>query len=217
MSILNTEQGYNEWASSYDDDRNLTRDLEGKAIREVLKDISYDTCLEIGCGTGKNTVWLVQNAREMVSVDLSVEMLAKAKSKITDEKIHFVHADINEEWTFTDRTYDLVTFSLILEHIENIDAVFEKTARILKPGGHMYIGELHPYKQYSGSKARFESKEGVKTLPCFNHHISDFTDAGRKYNLSLVDLEEYFDEEDGKGMPRIVCLLFKKEPDKDAK
>jgi ubiquinone/menaquinone biosynthesis C-methylase UbiE len=207
---MNTEKAYNEWASQYDDNVNLTRDLEGKAIREVLKNTPYETCLEIGCGTGKNTVWLAEKAKEMVSVDLSIEMLAKAKAKITDEKIHFVHADINEEWNFTDRTYELATFSLILEHIENIALVFEKTSKLLKPGGHVYIGELHPYKQYAGSKARFESKEGEKVLQCYNHHISDFTIAGKKNNLRLVDLEEYFDDEN-KEIPRILTLLFKKE------
>lgn len=207
---MSTEQAYNEWASQYDDNVNLTRDLEGKAIREVLKNTAYETCLEIGCGTGKNTVWLAEKAKEMVSVDLSIEMLAKAKAKITDEKIHFVHADINKEWDFTDRTYDLVTFSLILEHIENIDKVFEKTAGLLKTGGHVYVGELHPFKQYAGSKARFESKEGEKVLQCYNHHISDFTNAGKKNNLCLIDLEEYFDEAN-KEIPRILTLLFKKD------
>jgi ubiquinone/menaquinone biosynthesis C-methylase UbiE len=207
---MSTEQAYNEWASQYDDNVNLTRDLEAKAIREVLKNTQYETCLEVGCGTGKNTVWLADKAKEMVSVDLSVEMLAKAKAKITDEKIHFVHADINEDWDFTDRTYELVTFSLILEHIENIQLVFEKTAKVLKPGGHVYVGELHPFKQYAGSKARFESKDGEKVLQCYNHHISDFTIAGKKNNLCLVDLEEYFDEAN-KEIPRILTLLFKKE------
>lgn len=207
---MSTEKAYNEWASQYDDNVNLTRDLEAKAIREVLKNAEYETCLEVGCGTGKNTVWLAEKAKEMVSVDLSIEMLAKAKAKITDEKIHFVHADINEEWGFTDRTYELVTFSLILEHIQDIDLVFEKTAKILKTGGHVYVGELHPYKQYAGSKARFESKEGEKVLQCFNHHISDFTNAGKKNNLCLIDLEEYFDEAN-KEIPRILTLLFKKD------
>ena len=70
----------------------------------------------------------------MVSVDFSEEMLVQAREKIIDKKIHFVKADINEEWTFNDRTYDLVVFSLVLEHIEDLDSLFEKTNKILKLG-----------------------------------------------------------------------------------
>jgi ubiquinone/menaquinone biosynthesis C-methylase UbiE len=208
---MNTKQAYNEWASQYDDNENLTRDLEAIAIREILNDVSFDSCLEIGCGTGKNTVWLIEKVKEMVSVDFSEEMLAKAKEKIKDQKIHFVHADIREDWTFTDRSYDLITFSLILEHIEDLPSILQKTCRFLKPGGYVYIGELHPFKQYSGSKARFQSKDQEETvLTCFIHHISDFTEAAVHCDLTLVVFREYFDNGDKKNIPRILSLLFQK-------
>ncbi len=41
----------------------------------------------------------------------------------------------------------------------------------------MYIGELHPFKQYAGSKARFNTEAGEQVVNCYNHHITDFTDA----------------------------------------
>lgn len=208
---MTTEQAYNRWAAQYDSNENQTRDLEAKALKEILDPINFDTCLEIGCGTGKNTVWLVEKVKEMVSVDLSSEMLAKAKEKTTSQKIYFVNADITKDWTFTDRTYDLVTFSLVLEHIEDIDLIFQKTIPVLKSGGHVYIGELHPFKQYEGSKARFDTPEGVQVVPCFNHHISDFIDSAIKYRLKLVSLKEYFDEDNRQGIPRLLTLVFQKD------
>ncbi len=207
---MKPEDAYNQWASQYDDNVNLTRDLEGKAMRSVLEKIPFDSCLEIGCGTGKNTVWLVEKAKEMVSVDFSDEMLAQAKAKIKYEKIHFAKADITKDWTFTDRNYDLVTFSLVLEHIKDLVEVFKKTNKLLKPGSHVYVGELHPFKQYSGSKARFETKEGIQVLDCYTHHISDFTKAATENDLKLILLEEFFDNEKKDEIPRILCLLFEK-------
>jgi len=59
---MKPEQAYNSWASQYDTDENKTRDLEAKALREVFSIISFNTVLEIGCGTGKNSEWLLQKA-----------------------------------------------------------------------------------------------------------------------------------------------------------
>ena len=52
------QHGYNQWAASYDAVENKTRDLDKTATQTVLKDISFSNILELGCGTGKNTIWL---------------------------------------------------------------------------------------------------------------------------------------------------------------
>ena len=207
---MDTRQSYNLWAHQYDTNHNKTRDLEGKAIREVLSGVSFDTCLEIGCGTGKNTAWLVEKAQSLLSIDLSEEMLAKAKEKVTSDKVEFKQANILSEWAFRTRSYDLVTFSLVLEHIENLDPVFEEVSKALIPGGHVYVGELHPFKQYAGSKARFDTEEGTQVVECFNHHISDFTHAAKKNGLILVEMDEYFDNDNRSEIPRILTLLLRK-------
>ena len=207
---MNTQEAYNNWASQYDTNINKTRDLEGKALRTVLSGISFESCLEIGCGTGKNTVWFAEKAGQITSVDLSEEMLAKAKEKITTDKVQFVQADITTDWRFRNQLYDLVSFSLVLEHIETLEHIFKETAAALKPGGHVYSGELHPFKQYAGSKARFETAEGVQVVDCFNHHITDFIQAAQKNGLTLVEINEYFDEDNRNEMPRILTLLFEK-------
>lgn len=207
MSVRNA---YNAWAGQYDTNINKTRDLEAIALRTTLVEISFNDCLEIGCGTGKNTVWLVTKAEHITAVDLSEKMLAKAKQKIKTDNIEFVQADITSDWTFIQKQYDLVTFSLVLEHIENLAHVFKKVAQTLSVGGHVYIGELHPYKQYTGSKARFDTEEGTQVVSCFNHHISDFTQAAKKHGLSLLAINEYFDDDDRNTTPRILSLLLRK-------
>lgn len=207
---MNTRQAYNNWASQYDANFNKTRDLEAQALRKVLAPVSFDSCLEIGCGTGKNTVWLVQKAKLVTAVDLSEEMLNKAKEKISNDSVQFIQADITKGWEFIHQLYNIVIFSLVLEHIEDLDAVFKKTAQFLESGGYVYIGELHPFKQYSGSKARFETAEGIQVVECFTHHISDFITAASKNGLFLVGLNEYFDDENRNEIPRILTLLLQK-------
>ncbi|MGN6402808.1 MAG: class I SAM-dependent methyltransferase [Flavisolibacter sp.] len=207
---MHPQQAYNIWASQYDTNINKTRDLEALALRQTLVNITFDSCLEIGCGTGKNTEWLVQKAKHVTAVDLSEQMLAKAKEKISSENVQFKQADITKHWNFTNQRYDLVSFSLVLEHISDLEHIFNETAQALKTGGHVYIGELHPFKQYSGSKARFETEKGVQVVQCFKHHVSDFITAAKKYGLAIVDINEYFDNSDRNEPPRILTIILKK-------
>jgi SAM-dependent methyltransferase len=208
---MNIQNAYNQWAENYDTVINKTRDLEAVALRETLGKIKFESILEVGCGTGKNTQWLVNQATEILSVDLSEEMLAKARAKSELAKVNFVQADINQDWEFAmELKFDLVGFSLVLEHIENMAPVFEKVAKKLKPDGYLYIGELHPFKQYNGTKARFETADGLQIVDCFNHNISDFLNLAVANNLKLIILNEYFDENNRNQIPRILTLLFQK-------
>ena len=206
---MSVQQAYDSWSGQYDTNINKTRDLEAQALREMLAGIAFDNCLEIGCGTGKNTAWLITRATKITAVDLSAEMLAKAKQKIDSEQVHFVQANILEDWNFVDTKYSLVSFSLVLEHIEDLEPIFSKISAVIATGGYVYIGELHPFKQYSGSKARFTTDEGEQVVSCFNHHLSDFTNAAAKHGFTIETIKEYFDDDDRTTIPRILSILFK--------
>jgi ubiquinone/menaquinone biosynthesis C-methylase UbiE len=207
---MSVQQAYNSWAEQYDTNLNKTRDLEAKTLRAMLAPVVFKNCLEIGCGTGKNTAWFIERAGHVTAVDLSEEMLAKAKEKINSAKVKFVQADITKEWAFAKDLYDLVSFSLVLEHIEDLDHIFKKVSAVLETGGHVYIGELHPFKQYTGSKARFETEDGTQVVQCFNHHVSDFIQPAKKYGLQPVDINECFDDDNRNEIPRILTVLLKK-------
>ena len=207
---MNIKEAYQEWSEQYDTNENKTRDLEAVALRSVLSTIDFHKVLEFGCGTGKNTVWFEQKAQKVIAADFSEAMMAKASQKIATSNVEFVIADINKPWNFPTDEIDLISFSLILEHVENIDEIFNKTNKVLQSGGYLYIGEFHPFKQYAGSKARYNTPNGEQEVTCFTHNVSDFIHAAKKYNFSLLVLEEWFDDNDKSQIPRILSLLFKK-------
>jgi ubiquinone/menaquinone biosynthesis C-methylase UbiE len=207
MDIANA---YNSWSAQYDTNDNKTRDLEALSLQKILQGKSFKHCLEIGCGTGKNTVWLLTICDQITAIDLSNGMLDIAKNKIQSDKVNFIEGDITKDWTFANQTYDLVTFSLILEHIEDLNAVFQKLAIVSDTGIRVYIGELHPFKQYAGSKARFETETGTQVVTCFNHHVTDFIQAANASGFQLILIDEQFDDEDRSQIPRILNLLFEK-------
>lgn len=203
-------EAYNKWSETYDSVVNITRDVEAKALRSVLSAIPFNDVLEIGCGTGKNTEWIASKAKHALAVDFSNEMISKAVKKIKNENVHFQQADITQMWSFAAQKFDLVTCSLVLEHIENIHFVFEQANVVLKPGGYVYIGELHPFKQYEGSKARFNNGDGMFVLECFIHNISDYFRAATENNFECANITEWFDEDTSSSIPRLLCMLFQK-------
>ncbi|GHA63715.1 class I SAM-dependent methyltransferase [Pontibacter akesuensis] len=207
---MDIQQAYDSWAAQYDENKNNTRDLEAVALRATLAHVQFNNCLEIGCGTGKNTEWLLTKAEQVSAVDFSSKMLEKARQKITSAKVTFHQADVTEEWRFAQRQYDLVTFSLVLEHIEDLGAILSKASRAVAPKGMVYIGELHPYKQYQGTKARFDTVAGQQVLTCYRHDLSDFTKAATTHGFSIENIDEYFDDADRASLPRILALLLRK-------
>ena len=208
---MDNQQAYNVWANNYDTVTNKTRDLEAVALREMLGAIDFENVLEIGCGTGKNTEWLLTKAKYVVGADFSEEMLAKSKAKITSDKVEFIKTDIREIWIFGKEQFDLITCSLALEHVEDLDFVFQQVNSVLKNGGLFYVGELHPFKQYQGSKARFDTSDGVYELECFVHHFSDFFKAAKDNDFVVTETIEWFDENDKTKTPRLLTMTFKKQ------
>jgi malonyl-CoA O-methyltransferase len=207
---MSIQDAYNEWSQTYDTDRNLTRDLDGQVMWETLANQRFYSILEIGCGTGKNTVFLAQIGTQVHALDFSEGMIEKAREKVKAENVRFSMADLTQRWPCEDRAYDLIVCNLVLEHIEDLSFIFSEAFRALKQSGKFFINELHPFRQYEGKKARFQSGENVADIPAFVHHISDFVSAASNNGLTLVKLDERWHAEDENKPPRLVSFLFVK-------
>lgn len=205
---MKTSKSYNTWAASYDTMSNKTRDLEGEVLRNTFLNPHYGNILELGCGTGKNTGWLSTKADFVTALDFSSKMIEKAKKKITEENVTFTETDLRVEWPVTAGWANLITCSLVLEHIKDLDFVFAEAARALKRNGKFYICELHPGKQYAGSRARFETEQGTQTPEAFVHHISDYLKAAKAHQFTLLDINEYFDNPKEENIPRLISMVF---------
>ena len=138
-------------------------------------------------------------------------MLNKANEKITDEKAVFKRADLKEDWKVDNNFADLITCSLTLEHIEDLNHVFNQANLKLKKDGLFFISELHPFKQYSGSKARYETENGTKELEVYIHHISEYMEDAKNNGLEFVEMKEWFDDNKKEGLPRLISFVFKKQ------
>jgi malonyl-CoA O-methyltransferase len=208
---MSTSALYDQWSATYDTVENKTRDLEKVAFETVLADVSFTHALELGGGTGKNTSCLAERGEGVVSVDFSQEMQAIARAKVKNANVEFRIGDICEPWSYADPKTDLITCSLVLEHVEDLRFVFQQAGSTLKHGGHFYVCELHPFKQYEGSKARFETSDGLKVTECFQHHVTDYTSAAMACGFVVTRMDEWFDGDDLTTTPRLISFLFQKQ------
>jgi ubiquinone/menaquinone biosynthesis C-methylase UbiE len=207
---MSIQKAYNEWSGSYDTDRNLTRDLDQKVTREALTDLHFNSILEIGCGTGKNTVFLSRIGMNVHAIDFSQGMIDKAKEKIQARNVKFSVADLTKSWPCDDAEFDLVVCNLVLEHIEDLSFIFSEATRVLQIKGRFFINELHPFKQYEGKKAQFDKVGETIEVDAFVHHISDYVNTAMLNRLKLIKLNEYWHEEDQNKPPRIISFLFER-------
>jgi len=207
---MSIERAYNSWAEQYDTNKNKTRDLDIKATIETLSKYKFKHVLELGCGTGKNTSWLLKKAEKVIGLDFSQEMLNIAEEKTTDSRVEFKRADLNKEWEIENQYVDLVTSSLTLEHIKDLNHIFNQANLKLMENGIFFISELHPFKQYVGSRAKYETESGIEELKVFTHHISDYVDNAENNGFELMEINEWFDDKSEKEIPRLISFVFRK-------
>jgi SAM-dependent methyltransferase len=202
---------YDRWSHSYDDDLNATRDLDREVTLTVLSGSRFTTIIEAGCGTGKNTQLFSRLAHQVLALDFSSGMLKKARAKSGERKnVSYAVADITTSWPCIPGRADLVTFNLVLEHVQALSAVFSHAALALGNGGRMFISELHPFRQYQGTVANFSVADQNTRIPAFTHHISDFLRAASECGFKLLELREWWHDKDTGKPPRLVSFLFEK-------
>ena len=199
---------YYFWAYQYDNNVNLTRDLDKTATIESLSNIDFFKVLELGCGSGKNTEWLITKADKLVGLDFSKNMLDQARKKVKTDKVTFINTDLNENWPVNDNSFDLATINLTLEHIETLDHIFNSLFMKLTQGGKCFVCELHPKKQLSGSKARFEKNGDEIALDVFYHSELEYIESAEKAGFNLIVKKEWYDNK--KTVPRLISFLFEK-------
>lgn len=205
-------EAYDRWAGSYDDDPNRTRDLDARVLRASGLAVDGRDVLEIGCGTAKNTRWLAARARRVVGMDFSRGMLEVARARIASDNVELIEHDVQRPWPMEDAQFDFVIADLILEHIRNLTPVFSEARRVLRPGGALFLPELHPFRQLRGGQAHFTDASSGEMVfaPAYVHAISEYVNAGIEAGLVLLRIDECRDLEAADAIPRLLVMRFAK-------
>ena len=202
---------YDRWAATYDADKNATRDLDAEVVRRAPIRVEGRDVLELGCGTGKNTVWLASKAKSVVAIDFSIGMIARAHERVGSTNVKFVQHDVCDPWPVPTDSVDLVIANLILEHVHDLEPVFFEAVRVLRPRGHLFFCELHPYRQLTGGQAQFKDPTTGETVlvTAHVHTISEYVNCAIRAGLVVREIGEALEEDAPAGEPpRLISMLF---------
>ncbi len=101
-------------------------------FKEKINFNSNFKMLDLGCGSGAFTKYLLNLNGEIFGLDICHNLIRKAEFK---DKIHFITGDI-ENLPFKDNYFDVIFFSNVLHHFPNLILPLKEAYRILKKNGY---------------------------------------------------------------------------------
>lgn len=104
---------------------------------------------DIGCGTGSLTQELARVAKKVVAVDLSQEMIRRAKL-LTKERdisnVEFRRGDA-EKLPLMRQSVDAVFCVMVLHFLDSPERAVQELCRVTRPGGSIILLDLVPHEQ----------------------------------------------------------------------
>lgn len=190
---IGVRDAYDRWAEVYDHDLNPLTALEEPVVRAAVGAVRGLAVLDLGCGTGRHTLWLAAEGATVTGVDFSAGMLEEARRKPGAERVRFVVHDLHERLPFEDAAFDRVVSGLVLEHLRDPDAFFAEVRRVLRVGGRAVVSAMHPAMFLRGSQAAFtDPASGEKVRPgSFAHGIGEFVTSAVRAGLAVEGLSEH--------------------------
>ena len=140
MQEKTTRSIYNVWAYFYDwlwptiVHRRTTRAMQQMHIRPG------ERVLDVGVGTGLGLPFYPEHAK-VVGIDLSEGMLRKARQRVRQENLGWVHLTLGNalELPFGDGVFDHVVLSHVVSVVSDPVKLVRETRRVVRPGGQIVI------------------------------------------------------------------------------
>jgi ubiquinone/menaquinone biosynthesis C-methylase UbiE len=118
--------------------------VEEPALRALLPDVTGTRVVDLGCGDGRLCRHLAaRGAAHVLGVDPSARMLALARQRTRDRRVHYEQA-FAEDVVLSPSTVDLVVSSFALHYVADLAAVLHKVSTWLCRGGLVVASMEHP-------------------------------------------------------------------------
>jgi cytosine/adenosine deaminase-related metal-dependent hydrolase/ubiquinone/menaquinone biosynthesis C-methylase UbiE len=172
----NNDTAFAVWAAVYDQQRNPLLTLEERYLFRLLPDRKDRRVLDVGCGTGR---WISRFAADhpasLHGIDASIEMLDRAATK----RIPNARFDrgVLPVLSVATGSVDFALASFVLSYVDDLTASAEELARVIAPGGDLFLSDLHPTTAaVLGWKRSFKASDVTHDLIIRHHSLSHLID-----------------------------------------
>ncbi|WP_342641507.1 class I SAM-dependent methyltransferase [Rhodoligotrophos ferricapiens] len=144
---------------------------EWPTIETLLPEMRGLRVLDLGCGFGWFCRWARANgAAHVLGLDLSENMLARAKTETPDGAITYQRADL-DHLELPKAAFELAYSSLALHYVENLGRLFATVHQALVPGGQFVFSIEHPIYMAPREPRWLVDGQGRMTWPLDSYQI----------------------------------------------
>jgi SAM-dependent methyltransferase len=130
----------------------------------------------------------------LIGIDTDERALRDARDYLGQEDTWFIQMDA-EQLGFRNEGLDTVSIGASLHHLSNISQVLTEIERVLKPGGHLILSEMH----------RDGATAPQRTVVALHHWVADIDTAlGLVHNRTL-SRQELVDHVVRLGLLKVTC------------
>jgi ubiquinone/menaquinone biosynthesis C-methylase UbiE len=185
---MTPREGYDQWAPFYDEPGNQLLEVEQPFVREIVDGLPVGVALDAACGTGRHTAYLASLGHDVIGLDSSPEMLARAREKVPEGEFH--EGDLYEI-PLPEDSVDLVVCAIALSHVPDLPRVLREFVRILRPHGHLVISDSRGVIADIGLPLVRIAPDGqFRYIPVYARLASDYLAAALPLGLEVRRCEE---------------------------
>lgn len=156
----------------------LPRQVEGLdgapewlAIRTLLPELTCKRVADLGCGFGWASRWFRdQGAASVLGIDLSQNMIKRARTDTKDAGIDYRIADL-ETLELTEATFDLVYSALTFHYVQDFERLIRMIHAALADRGDLVFTIEHPIFMAAAHAHWVLDEDGRKTWPVNGYSI----------------------------------------------
>ncbi len=160
--------------------------------RQFLKFTNGLDILEVGCGTGSITNWLVKKTfpGKVTAIDFSSQMIAKAKEK--NIKAEFLCADICLSNTLPNELFDIIFCFHSFPHFRNKSSAISNIKNLLKPTGSLIVLHLQGSKQINEFHSSLTDPVSEDYLPTSAEEWDNLLNPIQLRRIKFIDTPDLF-------------------------
>lgn len=144
MNIYDEKDFFDSYAQMSRSREGLAGAGEWHRLQPLFPDLRGSSVLDLGCGYGWHCKYAAeQGAAEVLGIDGSRRMVEEAGKRNPDPCISYRVCSL-EEYGYPKEKYDLVISSLVLHYVEDLENIYRKVYKTLKPGGIFLFNIEHP-------------------------------------------------------------------------